>query len=331
MGFPEVRMRRLRRNATIRALVRRTDLSTEHLVMPLFVRPGEGVVKPIEAMPGQSQYSVDELVKRVRQLSKKGVRTVLLFGIPRKKDEKGTESHAENGIVQEAIRALKGSVPETQIITDVCLCEYTEEGHCGVMSERHGVRDVDNDATIELLVKVAVSQAQAGADVVAPSDMMDGRVGAIRRGLDAAGFSDVAIMSYAAKFASGFYGPFREAAESGSTVVDRRTHQMDPGNAEEALREVALDIEEGADIVIVKPALAYLDIVRRVRERFDVPLAAYNVSGEYSAVKAAVERGWLDERQVVLEMLTGMRRAGADIIITYWAEAIADWLREKQD
>lgn len=328
MSFPEVRLRRLRRTEALRGLVRRTELTADHLVMPLFVRPGSGVVEPITTMPGQFQYSVDTLTERVSRLKEAGVPAVLLFGIPTKKDPLGSEACAEDGIVAEAVRSIKKTVPEMLVITDVCLCAYTNHGHCGVIVERRGEKVVDNDATLEMLVKVALSHARAGADVVAPSDMMDGRVGAIRSALDGENLTDVCIMSYAAKYASSFYGPFREAAESAPGFGDRRGYQMDPGNAEEALREVALDIEEGADVVMVKPALAYLDVIHRVRERFDVPLATYSVSGEYAAVKAASANGWLDEREVVLEIMTAIRRAGADIIITYWAPEVAEWLRE---
>jgi porphobilinogen synthase len=318
-------MRRLRSSERMRALVRETSLSVEHLVMPLFVRPGEGVRRPIEAMPGNFQLSVDELVKDVASLDALGVPAVLLFGIPETKDETGSSGVADDGIVQRAVRAIKDAVPDMLVITDVCLCEYASHGHCGVIVERRGRKVVDNDRTLEVLARMALSHARAGADMVAPSDMMDGRVRVIRGTLDEEGFEDVPIMSYAAKHASSFYGPFREAAESPPRFGDRRGYQMDPANAREALAEVALDVEEGADIVMVKPALAYLDVIRRVRERFDVPVAAYNVSGEFSAIKAAAERGWLDERSAVLEVLTGIRRAGADIVITYWAADVARW------
>jgi len=329
MGFPEVRMRRLRRNEAIRRLVRRTELSVDHLVMPLFVRPGTNVARPIGSMPGQCQFSVDRLVEEVQTLADAGIPAVLLFGIPSAKDACGSQACAEDGVVQEAVRAIRKSVPGMLIITDVCLCEYTDHGHCGLLVERGGARVIDNDRTLESLCRMALSHVRAGAALVAPSDMMDGRVGAIRRTLDREGFEDTGSMSYAAKFASGFYGPFREAAESPPAFGDRRSHQMDPGNAEEALREVDLDVQEGADIVMVKPALAYLDIIRRVRDRFDLPVAAYSVSGEYSAIKAASTNGWLDERTVALEMLTGIRRAGADIVITYWAADVARWLVNK--
>jgi porphobilinogen synthase len=323
-------MRRLRRTARLRALVRETSIDPAHLVMPLFVRPGERVRRPIDAMPGNFQLSVDELVKEAAALDGLGVGAVLLFGIPDRKDEAGTSAYDDAGIVQQALRALQKDVPDMVAITDICMCEYTDHGHCGVVVERRGEKVVDNDRTLELLSRTAVSHARAGADIVAPSDMMDGRVGAIRRALDEAGFTDVAIMSYAAKYASAFYGPFREAAQSAPSFGDRRSYQMDPANVEEALREVALDVEEGADIVMVKPALAYLDVVRRVKERFGLTVAAYNVSGEFSAIKAASERGWLDERRAVMEILTGMRRAGADILITYWAGDVARWMRERE-
>ena len=327
-GFPVRRMRRLRRNERLRALVRETTLSVEHLIMPLFVRPGKGVRKPIEAMPGNFQLSVDELTAEVARLDALGVPAVLLFGIPDAKDEAATSAYDEAGVVQQAIRAVRKTTPRMCVVTDVCLCAYTSHGHCGVMVEKGGEKVVDNDRTLELLARQALTHARAGADMVAPSDMMDGRVGAIRKALDAEGMTDVAILSYAAKYSSGFYGPFREAAESAPQFGDRRSYQMDPPNAREALAEIALDIDEGADIVMVKPALAYLDVIRRVRERFDVPVAAYSVSGEFAAVKAAAERGWLDEKTIALEILTAMRRAGADILITYWAADVARWLKE---
>ncbi len=324
MGFPDIRLRRLRRTEAIRRLVRETRLSADQLVLPLFVRPGQAVRSPVASMPGVCQLSVDELVKECHEAAKLGVPAVLLFGIPSGKDAVGSEAYALDGIIQRAVRALKDALPNLLVITDVCLCEYTSHGHCGVLKGE----EVDNDATLELLAKMAVSHAQAGADIVAPSDMMDGRVGAIRTALDCAGLQRVAIMAYSAKYASAFYGPFREAAGSAPQFGDRRGYQMDPANGDEALREVALDIEEGADIVMVKPALAYLDIIRRVKERFGVPVAAYNVSGEFAMVKAAAEKGWLDERRVVVEVLTALRRAGADILITYFAKDLARWLAE---
>jgi len=327
-GFPVRRMRRLRSNERLRALVRETALEVSHLVMPLFVRPGRKLRRAIDAMPGNFQLSVDELAKDVASLDALGVPAVLLFGIPETKDEAGTGAYDDAGIIQQALRAIRKTAPEMLVITDVCLCEYTDHGHCGVVVERRGKKVVDNDRTLELLAKQAVSHVRAGADMVAPSDMMDGRVAAVRRALDDADFADVPILSYAAKYASSFYGPFREAAESAPKFGDRRSYQMDPANADEALREIALDIDEGADIVMVKPALAYLDVIRRVKERFSVPVAAYSVSGEFAAVKAAAERGWLDERKVVMEILTGIRRAGADVIITYWAADVARWMKE---
>ncbi|MBI5821427.1 MAG: porphobilinogen synthase [Verrucomicrobia bacterium] len=325
--FPVARPRRLRATPALRRLVRETRVSTDHLVMPLFARPGKGVRRPIASMPGNFQLSVDELVKEAREIHKLGVPAILLFGIPDKKDAKASGAYAKHGIVQTAVRAVKDAVPELLVITDVCNCEYTSHGHCGIVHKRRdGTLDVDNDATLELLAKSAVSHAKAGADIVAPSDMMDGRVAAIRRALDKTGFEQTPILSYAAKFASGFYGPFRDAAESPPQFGDRRTYQMHYANGDEALREVALDIAEGADIVMVKPALAYLDLVRRVKERFGMPTAVYNVSGEFAMVKAAAKNGWLDERTVVMETMTAFRRAGADIIITYWAKDVARWL-----
>jgi len=321
-------MRRLRATERLRALVRETTLDVSRLVMPLFVRPGKKLRRPIPSMTGNFQFSVDELAKEVAGLDALGVPAVLLFGIPETKDDTGSASCDDAGIIQQALRAIRKTAPDMLVITDVCLCEYTDHGHCGVVVECRGRKVVDNDRTLELLAKQAVSHARAGADMVAPSDMMDGRVAAIRRALDAAGFADTPIMSYAAKYASAFYGPFREAAESAPRFGDRRDYQMDPANADEALREIALDIDEGADIVMVKPALAYLDVIRRAKDRFAVPLAAYSVSGEFAAVKAAAERGWLDERKVVMEVLTGIRRAGADLIITYWAADVARWLKE---
>jgi len=318
MRFPLYRPRRLRQNARLRALVRETELSVDHLVMPLFVREGTKVRKPITSMQGQFQLSVDQAVKEAGQALKLGVPAVILFGIPDKKDEKASAAYDSNGIVPKAVRALKKELPELIVVTDVCLCEYMSHGHCGVVRKSFRGREavIDNDASLTLLAKAALAYAEAGADIVAPSDMMDGRVGAIRAALDKTGFADTPIMSYAAKFASAFYGPFREAAESAPQFGDRKTYQMDAANAEEALREVALDIEEGADIVMVKPALAYLDLIWRVKEKFGYPVAVYNVSGEYAMIKAAAQNGWLDEKQAVLEMMTGFRRAGADIILT---------------
>ena len=326
-GFPTTRLRRLRQNPAVRSLVRETRLSPAGLVLPLFARPGKGVRQPIGSMPGQAQLSVDLVAEEARQAARLGLGGIILFGIPAEKDAEGRDSYSPGGIVQQAVRAAKDAAPDLLVITDVCFCEYTDHGHCGVVDDHTGRLDVNNDATLELLGKQAVSHAQAGADLVAPSGMMDGMVGAIRTALDGAGFSHVPIMSYAAKFASSFYGPFREAAESTPQFGDRRAYQMDPAAGGQALREVELDLAEGADIVMVKPALAYLDIVRTIAERHPgVPLAAYNVSGEYAMVKAAAERGWIDERAVALESLTAIARAGAKIILTYWAKDVAQWL-----
>ncbi len=326
MGFPTHRFRRLRASEALRRMVRETTLSVDDLILPLFVRPGRDVRRPIKSMPGNFQLSVDELVKECRQTAELGIPAVILFGIPKSKDSAASSGCAPDGIVQQAVRAVKDNCPDLVVITDVCLCEYTDHGHCGIVVERDGRRVIDNDATLEVLARMALSHAEAGADMVAPSDMMDGRVGAIRSALDGAGFSHLPIMAYSAKHASAFYGPFREAAESPPAFGDRRTYQMDPANANEALREVALDIEEGADIVMVKPALAYLDIIWRVKERFGVPVAAYNVSGEFAMVKAASARGWLEEQPIVLEILTSIKRAGADLILTYFAPDVARWL-----
>ena len=319
------RPRRWRRTAALRDLVRETSLDPADLVYPLFVVPGDGVRKPVTSMPGVDQLSVDALATEAREIAALGVKAVLLFGIPSAKDPHGAESFAGDGVVQQAIGALKSASPELVVMTDVCLCEYTDHGHCGLLDE-HGY--VLNDETLEILGRISVSHAEAGADVVAPSGMLDGMVGAIRGSLDGEGFSGVAILSYAVKYASAFYGPFREAAEGTPSFGDRRSHQMDPANAREALREVALDVEQGADALMVKPALGYLDVVRSVRERFgELPLAAYNVSGEYAMVKAAAANGWLDERAAVLEVLTSIRRAGADLVITYHAKDAAAWLQ----
>ena len=327
-GFPTTRLRRLRHLPQLRRLVQQTRLSAGDLILPLFIRPGQGVRQEIASMPGQFQLSLDEYEKEIRQAAELGVGGVILFGIPAEKDSHGRDSWNDEGIVQQAVRVAKRAAPELLTITDVCFCEYTDHGHCGVVNEATGRVDVDNDATLELLGRQAVSHARAGADMVAPSGMMDGMVGAIRRALDQAGFTHLPIMSYAAKFASAFYGPFREAAESAPQFGDRRSYQMDPAcDPGQALREVELDLAEGADIIMVKPALAYLDILRSVREGFPgVPLAAYNVSGEYSMVKAAAARGWIDERAVVLESLTAIRRAGASMILSYWAPDVAKWL-----
>jgi len=325
--FPQWRLRRLRRLAALRELVRETELTPGDMILPLFVRHGQGVRREIASMPGQYQLSPDTLVEVAGQAWELGIRAVILFGIPARKDEVGSEALDTEGIIPQAIRTLKRALPDLLVITDECFCEYTSHGHCGVLSEQTGRLDVDNDRTLELLGRQCVVHAQAGADIVAPSGMMDGMVAAIRQALDAAGFSHIPILSYAAKYASAFYGPFREAAESPPQFGDRSTYQMDPANSDEALREIALDLAEGADLVMVKPALAYLDIIRRAKERFAVPLAAYNVSGEYAMVKAAAARGWLDERRVVLEILTAIKRAGADLILTYHALDAARWLR----
>lgn len=330
MSFPKLRLRRLRKSENIRRLVRETDLSVDDLIMPLFVRPGKGTKQPIPPMPGNYQMSVDMITEEVKELEGLGIPGIILFGIPEKKDEMGSGAYTDDGIIQQAIIAIKKAVKNILVITDVCMCEYTDHGHCGFVrrDERTGHFDVDNDMTLELLVKEAVSHAKAGADIIAPSDMMDGRVAAIRDGLDEHGFEQTPIMAYSAKYASGFYGPFREAAESTPGFGDRSSYQMDPHNASEALREVSLDIDEGADIVMVKPALAYLDIIRRIKDTFDYPVAAYNVSGEFSVVKAAAEKGWIDEKRVALEILTGIKRAGADMILTYWAKDAARWLKK---
>ncbi|MCS6976675.1 MAG: porphobilinogen synthase [Gemmatales bacterium] len=326
-SFPSLRLRRLRQHPVLRDLVRETTLDVGDLIQPFFVRPGSGVRREIGSMPGQFQLSVDQLLREAEAVRDLGIRACILFGIPDSKDPEGSSALNEQGIVAQAVRALKRNLPDLLVITDECFCEYTSHGHCGLLSERTGRLDVDNDRTLEILARQCVVHAQAGADVVAPSGMMDGMVRAIRAGLDAAGFEHVPILSYAAKYASAFYGPFREAAESPPQFGDRRSYQMDPANSDEALREVALDLQEGADMVMVKPALAYLDIVRRVKDRFQVPVAAYNVSGEYALVKAAAERGWIEERRIVLEVLTAIRRAGADMILTYHAREVAHWLR----
>ena len=326
MDFPETRLRRLRQNDAMRRVVRETRLTTDDFIAPLFVRPGRKVRKPIPSMPGQYQLSVDEAAGEAASLFGAGIPAVILFGIPSKKDPLGRGAYAADGIAQKAVRAIRKAAPELLVITDVCLCEYTSHGHCGVVKKRGKEFEVDNDATLRLLAKTAVSQARAGAHVVAPSAMMDGQVLALREALDGSGFENVAIMAYAAKFASSFYGPFRDAAESPPQFGTRETYQMDPANAREALREMEADSTEGADILMVKPALAYTDIIRLARDEFDEPLACYNVSGEYAMVKAAAKKGWIDEKKVVLEMLTGFKRAGADMIITYHAKDAAGWL-----
>ena len=319
MPFPDYRSRRLRKNEKLRQLVRETTLSAGNLIYPLFVVPGTNVIRPVSSMPGIAQLSVDRAILECREAAALGIPAVILFGIPETKDALGSEASISDGVVQQAVRAIKDNVPDLLVVTDVCLCEYTDHGHCGLI--KNGA--IDNDSTSELLAQEALSHAQAGADIVAPSDMMDGRVGAIRRVLDSKGFDQVVIMAYAAKYASGFYGPFREAAESTPQFGDRRSYQMDPANTDEALREVELDIQEGADIVMVKPALAYLDVIYRVKEQFGYPVAAYNVSGEYSMIKAAGINGWIDEERIMLEVLLSIRRAGADMILTYFAKQLA--------
>ena len=325
MSFPEHRPRRLRRNEGIRRMVRETNLSVDDLIYPLFAVAGRKIRKEISSMPGVFQLSVENLVKEVRDVRALGIPAILLFGIPAKKDPVGSDACSDDGIIQTAVRAIKDAVPDIQVITDVCFCEYTDHGHCGILT-RDG--DVDNDATLDILARSAVTHARAGADMVAPSDMMDGRVAAIRRALDEEGYEGIPILSYAAKYASGFYGPFREAAGSAPQFGDRRSYQMDPPNVREALREVALDIQEGADIVMVKPALAYLDVICRIREAFDLPVAAYNVSGEYSIVKAGEKLGWVDGSRLMMEILVSIRRAGADLILTYAAKEAAKALGE---
>ena len=322
-GF--VRTRRLRRSEALRGLVRETRLDPASFVYPLFVTEGAGVREPIASMPGQSRLSTDQLAGEAAELRELGLRAVMLFGVPSQKDAEGSGAWLHDGIAQAGVAALKEADPSLAVIADICLCEYTDHGHCGPLNARG---EVDNDGALELLARTAVSLAEAGVDMVAPSDMMDGRVGAIREALDESGFAELPIMAYSAKYASAFYGPFREAADSAPQFGDRRGYQMDPPNVREAVREAAIDVEEQADIVMVKPALAYLDVVRAVRESTALPLAAYNVSGEYAMVKAAAAQGWLDERGVVLEILTGLRRAGADILISYHAKEAARWLRE---
>ncbi len=326
MTFPAVRPRRLRATPALRAMVRETTLAPAQFIYPLFVVHGDGVRNEIASMPGVYQQSVDQLAREADELAALGIPAVMLFGIPARKDPVGEENFADDGIVQQAVRALKAANPDLLVMTDVCLCEYTDHGHCGLIRDGR----ILNDETLDVLGRVALSHARAGADVVAPSGMMDGMVGAIRAALDGEGYQGVSILSYAVKYASGFYGPFREAAHSTPTFGDRRTHQMDPANAREALREAQLDVDEGADMLMVKPALPYLDVIRRVKDRFDLPLAAYNVSGEYAMIKAAARNGWLDEPRVVLEALTGIRRAGADLILTYHAKDAARWLKEAE-
>jgi porphobilinogen synthase len=326
MTFPTVRLRRLRTTPTLRAMVRETTLAPSQFIYPLFVVHGSGVFDEISAMPGVYNQSIDQLAREAESLAELGIPAVMLFGVPDHKDPTGTENFADDGIVQQAVRVLKAANPDLLVMTDVCMCEYTDHGHCGLI--RDG--EILNDETLDVLGAVALSHAQAGADMVAPSGMMDGMVGAIRAALDRGGYQNVSILSYAVKYASGFYGPFREAAHSAPAFGDRRTHQMDPANVREALREAQLDVDEGADMLMVKPALPYLDVIRRVKDRFDLPLAAYNVSGEYAMIKAAARNGWLDEPRVVLEALTGIRRAGADLILTYHAKDAARWLKEAE-
>ena len=321
-GFPTTRLRRMRKSAALRDMFRETSLAASDFIYPLFIVEGENVKKEISSMPSQFQLSVDNVLRECEELQNLGVGSVILFGIPNEKDEVGSGAYDDEGIIQKATRAIKQSFPDLIIVTDVCLCEYTSHGHCGVVENGY----VHNDKTLELLAKEAVSHAQNGADIIAPSDMMDGRIDAIRKALDANGFSDTPIMAYSAKYSSGFYGPFREAAESTPQFGDRKTYQMDFGNSDEAIREIALDIQEGADIVMVKPALSYLDVIRRAKDNFNMPITAYNVSGEYSMVKAAAQAGWLDGEKVMMEILTSIKRAGADTIITYFAKEAAKLL-----
>ena len=324
MQFPEYRARRLRKNENFRRLIRETNLSVDDLVYPLFAVPGKSVKKPITSMPGQFQLSVDYISKEAQKAHELGIPAVLLFGIPAKKDEMATGAFAKVGIVQQALKRIKNEVPDILVITDVCLCEYTSHGHCGMLEKD----SVQNDKTLEVLAETALSHVRAGADMVAPSAMMDGQVAAIREALDENAFENIPIMAYSAKYSSSFYGPFREAAESAPQFGDRKAYQMDPANGDEAIREISLDVNEGADIIMVKPALAYLDIIYRAKQEFDLPLAAYNVSGEYSMIKAAAQLGWLDEEKAIIESLTAIKRAGADIIITYFATQVAKLLNK---
>ncbi len=323
MQFPEYRPRRLRRTETLRRMVREVRLGIDDLIMPFFVKHGKALREPLDSMPGQFRFSPDTLVKELANVVELGLPAIILFGLPKKKDARGSEAYARDGIIQQAVKRIKDTYQDLVVITDVCLCEYTDHGHCGIIKNE----TVDNDSTLDLLAKTAVSHAQAGADIVAPSDMMDGRVGAIREGLDESGFESTPILAYSAKYASGFYGPFRDAAASAPAFGDRRSYQMDPGNSDEALREVALDVEEGADMVMVKPALPYLDVIWRVRNAFDLPLVAYNVSGEYSMLKAAAGNGWINGDQCMMEALTSIKRAGADLIITYHAVEAAKFIQ----
>lgn len=318
-NFPVTRLRRLRKNAALRDMFRETSLSKKDFIYPLFVVEGEKIKKEISSMPDNFQMSIDNILRECDELGNLGINSILLFGIPDAKDEVGSGAYAADGIIQKAVRAVKKEFPEMLVVTDVCLCEYTSHGHCGVIENEY----VENDKTLELLAKEALSHAESGADIIAPSDMMDGRVGAIRKILDKNGFAETPVMAYSAKFSSAFYGPFREAAESAPQFGDRKSYQMDTGNSDEAMREIALDIQEGADIVMVKPALSYLDLIRRAKDNFNIPIAAYNVSGEYSMIKAAAEKGWLDGEKVMMEVLTSIKRAGADVIITYFAKEAA--------
>jgi porphobilinogen synthase len=327
-AFPSTRLRRLRQNGKLRGLVNETELSIKHFIYPLFISEEITVPKEISAMPGEFQWTVDSLGKQAKKIYKLGIPAVLLFGIPKKKDALGTQAYAKNGIIQQAIKAIKKATPELMVITDICLCEYTDHGHCGKIDDKGCVL---NDESLELLSAMALSHVQAGADMVAPSDMMDGRVGAIRKMLDDNNFTQTPIMAYSAKYASGFYGPFREAAQSAPQFGDRKAYQMHPGNVREALREIELDIAEGADIIMVKPALAYLDVIAKVKQKYDLPLAAYSVSGEFSMIKAAAKNGWIDEKRIAMEVLTGIRRAGADIIISYFAPQVAEWLKDENE
>lgn len=323
--YPTKRLRRLRYNPIVRNMVRETHLGKDDLIYPLFVVPGQNIKNPVKSMPGVFQLSIDKLVEECKEIVELGIPAIILFGIPEQKDEKGSDAYNPNGIIQQAVRAIKANVQNLLVITDVCLCEYTSHGHCGVLSGD----EVLNDETVSLLAKEAISHAEAGADVIAPSDMMDGRVAAIRKALDYKGFTKIPILSYAAKYASGYYGPFRDAAESTPAFGDRRSHQMDIANSNEALREVETDIEEGADIVMVKPAGAYLDIIYRVKEKFGLPTAAYQVSGEFAMIKAAGKNGWIDEERVMIESLTAIKRAGADMILTYFAKDVANYLNKQ--
>jgi porphobilinogen synthase len=326
MAHPLYRPRRLRESPLLRRMVRETRLSVENLILPLFAVHGRGVRDPVTSMPGVSRLSLDELLKEAKDAASMGIPAVLLFGVPQSKDPRGSEAYAEDGIVQQAARAVKETIPDLLVITDVCLCQYTSHGHCGLVEDGR----IKNDASVELLARVALSHMESGADIVAPSDMMDGRVGAIRETLDEAGYTETPIMAYSAKYASAFYGPFREAADSTPQFGDRRSYQMDPANAAEAIREVGLDVDEGADIIMVKPALPYLDVIARVRQEFGLPLAAYSVSGEYAMIKAAGRLGWLDEERCMLEALTAIRRAGADLVITYFAREAARLLERQR-